>query len=77
MQEQARLIHTAAIVLGLIFYSDAAEAQRYKHKYHPVTMFIGNFTLDALRSQRGYARLVQLPVLDKADFPQLQKKDKL
>ncbi|DBA83942.1 TPA: hypothetical protein ACH3X1_006438 [Trebouxia sp. C0004] len=71
-QKEIRLkLQTLAVVLGLIFYSDGAEAQRKGHKYHPLLMYFANFMPDAMRSQRGYARLAHMSVLDKADFPLL------
>lgn len=66
MQAMARgSLHPDAIVLGLLFYSDAAEARRHGHKYHPVLMYLANFSLDHLRSQRGYTRLAHISVLEK------------
>ena len=78
MQAMARRhIHPQAVALGLIFYADGAEASRNKHSFHPLLMYMANFTLDAMRSQRGYARLAHLCVLDKADFPCFDKKPEL
>ena len=56
---------------AFIFYSDAAEAQRHKHNFHPLLVCIANFHMDGMRSQHGYKRMAQLPILDKADFPGL------
>ncbi len=64
-------LHSTSNVLGLIFYSDAAEARQHQHKFHPLLVYIANFTLDGLRSQRGYRRLAYLPILRQADFPAL------
>lgn len=64
-------LHSNSNVLGLIFYSDAAEARRHQHKFHPLLVYIANFTLDGLRSQRGYRRVAYLPILWQADFPTL------
>ena len=64
-------LHHNSNVLGLVFYSDAAEARRYQHKFHPLLVYIANFTLDGLRSQRGYRRVAYLPILQQADFPTL------
>lgn len=64
-------MHSNSFVLGLLFYSDAAEAKRKGHKFHPLSVYIANFTLDALRSQRGFRRIAHLPVLQEADFPHL------
>lgn len=65
-------MHSDANVLGLIFYSDAAEARRHQHKFHPLLVYIANFTLDGLRSQRGYRRIAYLPILNSDDFPLLK-----
>ena len=66
MQKEARKhLHSEAVVLGLLLYSDASEAQRKGHKFHPLNLYVANFTIDALRSQRGHARLAHMSVLDK------------
>ena len=64
-------MHSNCFVLGLLFYSDSTEAKRKGHKFHPLSVYIANFTLDALRSQRGFRRIAHLPVLQEADFPHL------
>lgn len=72
LQASVRLMHgNRAHVLGLIFYSDAAEAERNGHKFHPLIVYLANYRLDALRSARGYRRLALLPILDAKDFPNL------
>ncbi|KAL0018413.1 hypothetical protein WJX79_005315 [Trebouxia sp. C0005] len=67
-------IHPGAHTLGLLFYSDAAEARRFQHKFHPLSLYIANFTLNGIRSQRGFRRVAHLPVLQKEDFPKLTPK---
>lgn len=67
-------LYSAACVLGLLLYADGADARRKEHHYHPIIMYIANFTLDGLRSQRGYARLAHMCVLDIKDYPCFAKK---
>ena len=55
-------------VLGLIFYSDAAEAQRHGHKFKPLFLYITNYKLSNLRSREGSRRLVLLPILQPGDW---------
>ena len=72
LQAKVRLTHgDRAHVLGLIFYSDAAEAERHGHKFHPLIVYLANYRLDALRSARGYRRFALLPILDAKNFPGL------
>ena len=59
-----RELHPLANVLGLMSYSDGSQAQIQKHHYHFIIMYRANFTLDAMRSQRGYVRLAHMSVLD-------------
>ncbi|DBA90690.1 TPA: hypothetical protein ACH3X1_003907 [Trebouxia sp. C0004] len=63
----------SSFVLGLLFYSDATEAKRKGHKFHPLSVYIANFPLDALRSQNGFRRIAQLPILQGSDFTHLTK----
>lgn len=66
MQKKVRKhLHSEAVLLGLLLYSDASEAQRKGHKFHPLNLYIANFTTDALRSQRGHVRLAHMSVLDR------------
>ncbi|KAL0036462.1 hypothetical protein WJX77_008767 [Trebouxia sp. C0004] len=48
-----RDLHPLANVLGLMLYSDGAQAANKKHNYHPIIMYLANFTLDAMRSSRA------------------------
>lgn len=73
MQARARSIDPRAHALGMLFYSDATETQHKGHKFHPLLVMLGNFTLDALRSSRGYRRIALLPVLYKKDLETLSK----
>ncbi|DBA87888.1 TPA: hypothetical protein ACH3X1_004879 [Trebouxia sp. C0004] len=68
-----RDLHPLANVLGLMLYSDGAQAANKQHNYHPIIMYLANFTLDAMRSQRGYVRLAHMPVLDIKDFACFEK----
>ncbi|DBB03141.1 TPA: hypothetical protein ACH3X1_013371 [Trebouxia sp. C0004] len=63
----------SSFVLGLLFYSDATEAKRKGHKFHPLSVYIANFPLDALRSQNGFRRIAHLPILQGSDFTHLTK----
>ncbi|KAL0027778.1 hypothetical protein WJX77_004730 [Trebouxia sp. C0004] len=47
-----RDLHPLANVLGLMLYSDGAQAANKQHNYHPIIMYLANFTLDAMRSSR-------------------------
>ena len=68
-------VNPDATPLGVFLYADGAEARSRKHRYHPLLLFLGNFTLDAMRSQRGYVRLAHMSVLAKEDFPQVSDKE--
>lgn len=74
-QREDRRLHGAhAHVLGMLFYSDATEAERHGHKFRPLLLYLANFTLDGLRSARGYRRLALLPNSQQKDYPQLTNK---
>ena len=64
VQARVRRIDPSAYALGMLCYSDATETKMNKHKFHPLLVMLANFTLDALRSSRGYRRIALLPVLD-------------
>ncbi|KAL0024007.1 hypothetical protein WJX77_008088 [Trebouxia sp. C0004] len=68
-------VNPDATPLEIFLYADGAEARSRKHRYHPLLLFLGNFTLDAMRSQRGYVRLAHMSVLAKEDFPQVSDKE--
>ena len=68
-------VNPDATLLGVFLYADGAEARSRKHLYHPLLLFLGNFTLDAMRSQRGYVRLAHMSVLAKEGFPQVSDKE--
>ncbi len=73
VQARVRRINPSAYALGMLFYSDATETKMNKHKFHPLLVMLANFTLDALRSSRGYKRIALLPVLDSKLLENLPK----
>ena len=70
------IVNPDAVPLEVFLYADGAEARSRKHHYHPLLLFLGNFTLDAMRSQRGYV-MAHMSVLAKEDFPQVSDKETL
>ena len=73
VQARVRRIDPSACELGMLFHSDATETKMNKHKCHPLLVMLANFSLDALRSSRGYRRVALLPVLDSKLLGNLNK----
>ena len=71
--EARRYLHPSAVMLGMMLYSDGAQAHNQKHHYHPIIIYLANFTLDTLTCQRGYVRLAHMSVLDIHDLPCCEK----